>query len=82
MKTWYIIGAVVIVALGLWYFYGGRSAAPYSFVESSAVEQTQLPPLSSGNTVADISADLSQTPDPSTALDKDASVSSQAVSAF
>ncbi len=76
MKTWYIIAAVVIVALlGYWYFGSTSSQSP-----TSAVEQAQLPGLTAGNTTADISTDLNQTPDPSAALNADAAASAQAVS--
>jgi len=79
-SIWYVIGAAVIIALGLWYFYGTQ--APVASPESSAVDQTQIPAPSSGNTTADISADLSQIPDTSAALDADAAASADAVSSF
>ncbi len=81
MKIWYIIAAVVIVAmLGYWYFGSTNTPSPTATTQTSAVGQTQLPGLTAGNTTADISADLSQTPDPSAALNADATASAQAVS--
>ena len=80
MKTWYIIGAIVIIALGLWYFYA--KPAPTAAPQTSAVEQAQTPGVTAGNTTADISADLAQVPDTSAALTADASASAQAVSGF
>jgi uncharacterized protein HemX len=77
---WYLIGTVIILALGLWYFYGKQESVIDT--QSSAIEQTQLPALSTGDTTADISADLNQTPDDSAALDQDAAASAQAVQGF
>ena len=80
-KTWYSVVILVIIAAGmLWYF--STKQAPTTGNESTAVEQTQIPPLSSGNTTADISADLSQVPDTSAALDQAAAASAQVVSGF
>ncbi|MDO8593588.1 MAG: hypothetical protein Q7R59_01655 [bacterium] len=76
--VWYAVGAVVIIALGFWYFYGMKVPA----AETSAVEQVEIPALTGGNTTADISADLSQIPDDSAALNQDASASAQVVSGF
>ena len=75
---WYVVGAVVVIALGLWYFYAGQ--APATNTQSTAVEQAQIPALTGGNTTADISTDLSQVPDTSAALDADASASASAIS--
>ena len=69
-NRWYIIGVVVVVVAALWYFYGGQ--APTVGTETSAVEQAQIPTLTGGDTTADISADFSQIPDTSAALDADA----------
>ena len=79
--VWYAVGAVVIIALGFWYFYGRAPAAGEpAGTQASAVEQSQIPTLSGGDTTADISADLSQIPDTSAALDADASASASAIS--
>lgn len=86
MKVWYLIAAVVIIALGFWYFYGTR--APISGVQPATTEQTQSqtqtqsPSLSTGDTTADISADLEQTVDNGAALDQDAAASIQEVQGF
>lgn len=77
---WYVVGAAVVLALGLWYFY--MMQAPAATTESSAVDQAQVPALSEGNTTADISADLSQIPDTSAAFEADAAASADAVSGF
>ena len=76
MKTWYIIGIVVVIALALWYAYG---RTPATNTWSSSLGQTEAPALSSGDTTADIASDLSQTPDTSAALNADAAASAQAV---
>ena len=79
--TWYIVGVVVVIAvLALWYFYPAQTQN--AGTESSAVEQVQTQPLSSGNTTADISADLNQTTNGSALLDQDAAASAAAVSSF
>ncbi len=75
MKTWHIIGIVVVVALALWYVFGQQ--APAANTGDSALEQASA--LSSGNTTADIAADLAGTPDTSAALDADSSASAAAV---
>lgn len=74
---WWIIG-IVVVALGLWYYYGMRAPTPVT--ETSSVAQTQIPALTGGDTTADISADLGQIPDTSAALDADAAATAEAVS--
>ncbi|MEK7101749.1 MAG: hypothetical protein AAB882_01195 [Patescibacteria group bacterium] len=79
MKTWYIIGVIVIIALGLWYFYGGEPTPTTSDTQASAIEQTQTSELTAGDTTADITADLAGTPDTSAALDADAAAAAQAV---
>lgn len=82
-KTWYVVILVAIIAVfALWYFSGNQAFAPTVETQSSALEQTQVPPLSNGNTTADISADISQTPDTSAALNQDAAASVQAVQGF
>ena len=81
MKIWYIIATVVIVAvLGYWYFGSTNTSLPTATTQTPSVEQTQIPGLTAGNTTANISADLSQTPDTSAALTADAAASAQAVS--
>lgn len=80
-KVWYVVvGLVVLAALAAWYFYDQGQRAPVSAPEASAVEEAQLPALSSGDTAADISADLSQIPDTSAALDADAAAAAAAIS--
>lgn len=76
MKMWWVVGGVVVLALAGWYFYGGKTPTGG---EPSAAEQATIPALSGGDTTADISADLAQTPDASAALDADAAASAQAV---
>lgn len=74
----YIIGLVVIIALGLWYVYG-QPAAVINDVNPSVAEQSQEVPLSSGDTTSDIANDLNQTPDSSAALNADVTASVQEV---
>lgn len=76
MKVWYIVGIVALLALAAWFVYGGATPA----ADTSALEQTQISGLTSGDTTADISADFNQLPDTATALDADAAASAQAVS--
>ena len=71
IAIWYVIGAVVIIAFAFWYFYGKQTST--TDTQSTVVEQTQTPAQSSGNTTADISADLNQVTDASVGLDADAS---------
>lgn len=80
-KMWYIIGAIVVViaALAIWYF---SMQSPSTGTQASAVQQNQAPALSSGNTTADIQADLSQTPNDSAALNQDAAASNQDIKNF
>ncbi|MCX6786642.1 MAG: hypothetical protein NTU85_02405 [Candidatus Kaiserbacteria bacterium] len=70
-KMWYIIGAVVVIALAFWYFSASPVKAPTA--------NTQTP---SDNTTAAISADLNQTSDGSAELDQAAAASAQAVQGF
>lgn len=80
---WYVVGAVVIIALGLWYFYGTKAPAvenQTAGTQASTIEQTQIPPLAGGNTTADISANLNQVPDTSAALNADATAAANAIS--
>ncbi len=77
-KVWYIIiGALVVIALGLWYFYW--TGALTATAPTSAVEQAEIPALTGGDTTADISADLNQIPDTSAVLDADAAASADAI---
>lgn len=78
--VWYAVGAVVVIALGFWYFYTRPAPVPATDTQSTAVEQAQIPALTGGNTTADISADLGQIPDASAALDADASAAASAIS--
>jgi len=82
--VWCSIGIVVVlVALGLWYFYGTKPAAEQATdVPASALEETRLADPSVGNTTADISADLDQLSDGAAALDADAAATAEAVSAL
>lgn len=70
---WYIVGAVVVIALGFWYFYG--STAPTPGAQPTAVSQ-------SANTTAAIANDLNATPDVGAGLTADQAVSAQVVSGF
>ncbi|TSC71172.1 MAG: hypothetical protein G01um101449_100 [Parcubacteria group bacterium Gr01-1014_49] len=72
---WYLIIAVVIIALGLWYYYGKQTSS--TGTESPAAQQAASDV--SGNTTIDISADLDQIPDVSADLDQDAAAADQAV---
>lgn len=62
-KIWYIVGAIVIIAFAAWYFYEPRM--PIDNAESTAA-------LSGGDTTVDISADLDQITNDSSALDQEA----------
>ncbi len=73
MKTWHIIGILVVIVLALWYVFGQQAPADMG---SSALEQASA--LSSGDTTADISADLNGALDTSAALDADESASAAA----
>ena len=78
--VWYLVGAlVVIAALAIWYYYSTQPQA--AGTQSPIVEQaqTETPPLGSGNTTTDISADLNLISDDSAALDQEAIASDQAV---
>lgn len=85
MNVWYLVGAVAVVAaLGLWYY---STLLPVTDmpsqtigVQTSAIDSAQT--LSSGNSVADISADLNQIPDISAELNQAAAGSAQAVQGF
>lgn len=79
--AWYVVGAIVVLAAvaAFWYY---RTQAPVTGTQPSAVEQTQIPSLSGGNTTADISADLTRTADNSAALDAATAAVVQAVEGF
>jgi len=81
-KTWYIVVILIIIAAAAYWYFSAKPAQAPTTTESTAIEQTQIPPLSSGNTTAEISADLSQVSDTSAALDQAAAASAQAVSGF
>ncbi len=70
---WYIIGAIVIIALAFWYF--SSPATP----STSPTATTQTP---SDTTTAAISADLNQTSDGSAELTAAQAASAQAVQGF
>ena len=80
-KTWYAVGVIVvaIAAIALWYYY---STTLQTADTRSTAGQTQPSPVSSGNTTADISANISQLPDDSAGLSQDVTASVQAVSGF
>lgn len=81
-KVLYVVVIIVVIAIfAIWYF-AGKQAPVVETQQQSAVEQSQLQPLSSGNTTADISSDLNQIPNTSPALDADAAASSQSVQGF
>jgi len=67
---WYIVGAVVIIALAFWYFSASPAKAPTTSTQAS------------DNTTAAISADLNQTSDGSAELNTAAAASAQAVQSF
>mgnify|MGYP001561770576 CR=1 FL=1 len=67
-RTVGIVVAVIVVGLGFWYFVMKSPATD----SQTSVEQVQIPAPTVGNTTADISADLNQIPDTSTALDAEA----------
>jgi hypothetical protein len=78
MKVWYAIGAVIIIALALWYFLV-RGGSPGADIQPVATEPIQLAPLSSGDTTEDILSDLNQALEETDALNADAAASAQAV---
>lgn len=78
-KTTYLIGAIVVIAaLGLWYYY---SMQPQTATAPTTLEESPAP-LTSGDTTADISADLSQLPDDTATLNQNAAASADAVEGF
>ncbi len=87
MNVWYIAGAVVVIAvLGLWYYSTLTPAAdmPSQTIgtPASVTDPAQTAALSSGNSVEDISADLTQTSDGSAELNQAAAASVQAIQGF
>ena len=75
-SVWYVVGAIVVVALVASYFVMKSPSATEVPSDSQALtEQTETPALTAGNTTSDISADLIQTTDASAGLDADASAS-------
>lgn len=82
----YLVGAVVIVVVAgaLWYAYSTRTEPALDTETPTATEQTQSAETQSpvsGNSTADISADLDQI-DSSSALDAEAAASADSVSGF
>lgn len=73
MKTWHLIIALIIIVLGLWYFYG---------VRAPSTDSQQNAPLTASNTTTDISSDLDQIPDDSASFDADAAASAENVEGF
>ncbi len=86
-NMWYLVGAVVVIAaLGLWYYSTLSPAVnmPSQTIgtQAPATDSAQTTSLSSGNSVADISADLSQTSDGSAELSQAAAASVQDIQGF
>lgn len=86
-NMWYIVGAVVVIAtLGLWYYSTLSPAADMPSqtigMQAPAADSAQTTSLSSGNSVADISADLNQTSDGSAELSQAAAASVQDIQGF
>lgn len=86
---WYIVGAAVVVAiagLALWYYTAQAPSvdmqAPTMGAETSNTQVSQEMPLSRGTSVADIQADLDQTPDSTVALNQAAAASAQDIQSF
>lgn len=80
VKLWWIVGAIAILAVAGWYFYPKQAAAPGP--QASSGEPPQAATVGSGDTVADISADLAATPDDSAALNAAAAASAADVQGF
>lgn len=72
---WYLIGALIIVALALWYFYGGQTPS----AKAPTTEEAPLPDLSTGDTTADIASDLNETPDISADLEAAAAAAAREI---
>ncbi len=63
---------IVVIAIALIFWYLSSTQAPTTTnTQISAVQQNQIPPLSSGNTTTDIQNDLNQTSNGSAALNQD-----------
>lgn len=70
---WYVVLAVVVIALGLVYFAMKSPVTNEAATDTQvSIEQMQIPAPTEGNTTADITTDLNQIPDISAALDADA----------
>ena len=86
-KLYVALGGVVLLSLGVlvvWYLMPPAVptvpvAEQQQVQQTSAVAETQLAPLTSGNTTANISADLSQIPDDSAALTQDQNSLNQSI---
>jgi hypothetical protein len=79
--VWYVVGAVVVIAVAVWYFYAPTTTAPVDTTESTAVEQGQS--VTTGDSAtADLSADLDAISDDSAALNQAAAASAADVSGF
>ena len=63
--------AIALAVLAAWYFTAPAATAPSEGTPVSAVESTNMPPVSSGDSVSDIQADLNQTPNDSAAMVQD-----------
>lgn len=85
MTAYVVVGvAVVVAALALWYIYAAqippvRTEIPTATTEAPASEQAQTPASANGNTTANISAELNQVSNTSSALDADAAASANDV---
>lgn len=66
-----ILVVVVIVGLGAWYYVQSMPVNAPAAQQTSAVEQSTLPPLTGGNTTTDIQNDLNQIPNDSAAMTQD-----------
>lgn len=66
-KMWYVVVAIVVIALALWYYLGRPSVST---------------PSAGDTTAAAITSEFGQIPDDSAALDQDAVVSAEAVQGF
>ncbi len=74
--TWYIIAAAIIAALALLYVYSTQTPSvntetPTATTQTPPTGETQTSSLTSGNTIADISADLNQIQDASAGINAD-----------
>lgn len=77
---WYIVlAAVVVIGLGLYFVLQPPVTADQAATDTQAPTEQTLPAPTTGNTTADISADLNQIQDSSATLDADATASANEV---